>query len=91
KPDEHLDYHNVPTVVFSHTPIGTVGLTEPQAREKFGDQNVKIYSASFTSMFTAITHHRQATRMKLVCVGLEEKIVGIHGIGEGMDEILQGF
>lgn len=91
KPDEHLDYHNVPTVVFSHPPIGTVGLTEPQAREKFGDQNVKIYSASFTSMFTAITHHRQATRMKLVCVGLEEKIVGIHGIGEGMDEILQGF
>lgn len=91
KPDEHLDYSNVPTVVFSHPPVGTVGLTEPQAREKFGDQNVKIYSASFTAMFTAVTPHRQATKMKLVCVGPDEKVVGIHGIGEGMDEILQGF
>jgi len=91
RPDEHLDYQNVPTVVFSHPPVGTVGLTEPQAREKFGDQNVKIYSASFTAMFTAVTSHRQATKMKLVCAGPDEKVVGIHGIGEGMDEILQGF
>jgi len=91
RPDEHLDYQNVPTVVFSHPPVGTVGLTEPQTREKFGDQNVKIYSASFTAMFTAVTSHRQATKMKLVCAGPDEKVVGIHGIGEGMDEILQGF
>ena len=42
-------------------------------------------------MFSAVTQHRQPTKMKLVCVGKEEKIVGIHGIGFGMDEILQGF
>lgn len=91
KSDEHLAYDNVPTVVFSHPPIGTVGLTEPMARDKFGDDAVRIYSSSFTSMYSAVSEHRQLTKMKLVCVGPEEKIVGIHGIGEGMDEILQGF
>jgi len=91
KPDARLDYDNVPTVVFSHPPIGTVGLTEPQARERFGAGEVKVYESSFTSMFTAVTQHRQPCRMKLVCAGREEKVVGIHGIGQGMDEILQGF
>lgn len=91
KPEERLDYENVPTVVFSHPPIGTVGLTEPQARERHGDEAVKVYQSSFTAMYTAVTQHRQPCRMKLVCVGPEEKIVGIHGIGYGMDEILQGF
>lgn len=91
KPDEYLDYNNIPTVVFSHPTIGTVGLTEPQAREEYGDDQVKVYQSSFTAMYTGVTCHRQPSRMKLVCVGLEEKIVGIHGIGLGMDEILQGF
>ncbi len=91
KPNEHLDYSNIPTVVFSHPPIGTVGLTEPQAREQFGDDQVKVYKSSFTAMYTAVTQHRQPCKMKLVCVGKEEKIVGIHGIGFGMDEMLQGF
>lgn len=91
KPEEHLDYSNIPTVVFSHPPIGTVGLTEPQAREQYGDDQVKVYKSSFTAMYTAVTQHRQPCRMKLVCVGPEEKIVGIHGIGGGMDEMLQGF
>ncbi|MGL4269304.1 MAG: glutathione-disulfide reductase [Plesiomonas sp.] len=91
KPTEHLNYDNVPTVVFSHPPIGTVGLTEPQAIEQYGEANVKVYTSSFTAMYTAVTQHRQPCRMKLVCVGAEQKIVGIHGIGFGMDEILQGF
>ncbi|WP_353174541.1 glutathione-disulfide reductase [Paracandidimonas soli] len=91
KPEEHLDYENIPTVVFSHPPIGTVGLTEPEAREKFGDAAVKVYQSAFTAMYTAVTRHRQPARMKLVCAGPEEKIVGIHGIGYGMDEMLQGF
>lgn len=91
KPNEHLDYNNVPTVVFSHPPIGTVGLTEEKAIEQFGKDNVKVYSSSFTSMYTAVTEHKQLTKMKLICVGAEEKILGIHGIGYGMDEIIQGF
>ncbi len=91
KPEEHLDYNLIPTVVFSHPPIGTIGLTEPDAIAKYGDKEVKVYKTAFTSMYTAVTGHRQPCRMKLVCVGPEERIVGLHGIGFGMDEILQGF
>ena len=91
KPNEHLDYNLVPSVVFSHPPIGTVGLTEPQAIEQYGAENVKVYKSSFTSMYTAVTQHRQPCCMKLVCVGKEEKIVGLHGIGFGVDEMIQGF
>lgn len=91
KPNEHLDYSNIPTVVFSHPAIGTVGLTEPQAVEQYGADQVKVYKSSFTAMYSAVTRHRQPCRMKLVCVGSDEKIVGIHGIGFGMDEMLQGF
>ncbi|BFQ93363.1 glutathione-disulfide reductase [Gallibacterium anatis] len=91
KPTEHLDYNLIPTVVFSHPPIGTVGLTEPQAIEQYGAENVKVYKSTFTSMYTAVTQHRQPCRMKLVCAGPEEKIVGLHGIGFGVDEMIQGF
>ncbi|SUC16240.1 glutathione reductase [Proteus vulgaris] len=91
KPNEHLDYSNIPTVVFSHPAIGTVGLTEPQTVEQYGADQVKVYKSSFTAMYSAVTRHRQPCRMKLVCVGADEKIVGIHGIGFGMDEMLQGF
>ena len=66
-------------------------MTEAQAIEKYGRQAVKVYQSTFTAMFSAVTQHRQLTKMKLVCVGEQEKIVGIHGIGFGMDEILQGF
>lgn len=91
KPDAKMDYDLIPTVVFSHPPIGTLGMTEPQARELHGDDQVKVYTSSFTAMYTAVTSHRQPCKMKLVCVGDNEKVVGIHGIGFGMDEILQGF
>ncbi|MFQ1022604.1 glutathione-disulfide reductase [Avibacterium paragallinarum] len=91
KPNEHLDYNLVPTVVFSHPPIGTIGLTEPQAIEQYGVENVKVYKSSFTPMYSAVTQHRQPCRMKLVCVGKDEKIVGLHGIGFGVDEMIQGF
>jgi len=90
KVSEKLDYENIPTVVFSHPAIGTIGLTEQQAREKHGDQ-VTVYNSSFTAMYTAITNHRQPTKMKLICVGEEEKVIGIHIIGLGADEMLQGF
>ena len=92
KPDEHLDYSNVATVVFSHPVIGTVGLSEQEAIEQYGDANVKVYTSQFTSLYQAITEdHRDPTRMKLVCAGPDEKIVGIHSIGFGSDELLQGY
>lgn len=86
----YLEYKNIPTVVFTHPPIGTIGLTEEEAKEEYGT-DVKIYQNSFTSMHSSITTNRQKAHMKLVCVGDDEKIVGLHGIGQGMDEMLQGF
>ena len=92
KPYEHLDYSNVATVVFSHPVIGTVGLSEQEAIEQYGEDQVKVYTSQFTALYQAITEdYRDPTRMKLVCVGKEEKIVGIHSIGFGSDEMLQGF
>ena len=88
--DRHLDYQNIATVVFSHPPIGTVGLTEAQAIEKHGDQ-VKIYQTSFTAMFNSISDHSVQSAMKLVCLGDQEKVIGCHVIGPGADEMLQGF
>lgn len=90
QPDRKLDYDNIPTVVFSHPPIGTVGLTEGEARKIHGDA-VKTYQTRFTPMFYAPSEEGQKTAMKLVCVGAKEKIVGCHIIGLGADEMLQGF
>jgi glutathione reductase (NADPH) len=86
-----MDYSLVPTVVFSHPPIGTIGLTEQQAKEQYGEANVKIYTSGFTAMYTAVTSHRQPCKMKLVCAGSDETVVGLHGIGFAVDEMIQGF
>lgn len=89
-PGSKVDYLNVPSVVFSHPPIGTVGMTETEARERYADM-VTIYSCDFTPMRHALSVHGSVTAMKLVCAGREERIVGIHIIGENADEMLQGF
>jgi glutathione reductase (NADPH) len=86
----HLDYNLVPTVIFSHPPMGTVGLTEDEARDKYRD-DVKVYTSGFTGMFYALGDKKQRSEMKLIAVGEEERIVGCHVIGEGADEMMQGF
>ncbi|WP_238118083.1 glutathione-disulfide reductase [Vibrio cincinnatiensis] len=91
KPEAKMDYDLVPTVVFSHPPIGTIGLSEPDAIAKYGAEQVKVYTSSFTAMYTAVTSHRQPCKMKLVCAGPEETVVGLHGIGYTVDEMIQGF
>uniref|UniRef100_A0A8C6UKL4 glutathione-disulfide reductase n=1 Tax=Neogobius melanostomus TaxID=47308 RepID=A0A8C6UKL4_9GOBI len=91
KKDSKLDYSCIPTVVFSHPPIGTVGLTEEEAIQTRGKENVKIYKTSFTPMYHAITSRKSQCIMKLVCVGKEEKVIGLHMQGLGCDEMLQGF
>uniref|UniRef100_A0A2K6CBU9 Glutathione-disulfide reductase n=1 Tax=Macaca nemestrina TaxID=9545 RepID=A0A2K6CBU9_MACNE len=73
KEDSKLDYNNIPTVVFSHPPIGTVGLTEDEAIHKYGEENVKIYSTSFTPMYHAVTKRKTKCVMKMVCANKEEK------------------
>lgn len=86
-----LSYENVPTVVFGHPPLGAVGMTEPEARAKYGDAAVKCFTASFVPMYHALTENKAKTRMKLVTAGPEQRVVGVHLAGRGVDEMLQGF
>ena len=91
KKDAKMDYSNIPTVVFSHPAIGTVGLTEEQAVKTYGADNIHVYTSSFASMYSAVTQHRQQAKFKLITAGKDEKVVGLHGIGYGVDEMIQGF
>jgi len=87
----HLTYRNIPTVVFSHPPIGTIGFTEAEAVGAYGAGEVKIYQAAFTPMYNAFTTRKEKMAVKLVVAGSDEKVIGIHVIGSGSDELLQGF
>jgi glutathione reductase (NADPH) len=89
QPDRQLDYRLVPTVVFSHPPIGTVGLTEAEARAEFAD--VEAFRRDFMPLYHGITARRRRAEVKLVTAGRERRIVGLHAIGMGADELLQGF
>ncbi len=85
-----VDYSNIPSVVFSHPPVASVGMTEKTAHEAYAG-NVSIYESDFTPMRHALSDHPVKTAMKLVCAGNDEKVVGIHIIGDNADEMLQGF
>lgn len=88
--DRRLDYDNIPSVVFAHPPVGSVGLTEAQARAAHGDA-VRVYTTRFTDMYYALGTHKPQTVAKLVCVGADERVVGVHVVGRGADEMTQGF
>jgi glutathione reductase (NADPH) len=87
----YLDYNNIPTVVFGHPPIGTVGLTEAAARDEYGDDAVTVFASSFVPMYYALTAVKPRCDMKIVTVGPEQRVVGVHIVGDGADEMLQGF
>ena len=91
KSNARLEYENIPTVIFSHPPIGTVGFSEQQAIEQFGAENVKVYRSRFVNMHYALLEHKQATLVKLITTGADEKVVGCHVCGETADEMMQGF
>ncbi len=86
----HLDYRLVPTVIFSHPPMGTVGMTEAEARAEHGAA-VKVYQSRFTPMYYALGEKKQTSVMKLITAGDDEHVVGCHVIGDGADEMMQGF
>lgn len=88
-PQAKMDYANVASVVFSHPALGAVGLSEEEAREQHGD--VRVYRSNFRPMLEALSDGTQRSLFKLVCVGEEERVVGVHLLGEAADEILQGF
>src|SRR5262249_2329178 len=93
--DDHLDYQTIPTVVFSHPEIGSTGLTELEAIEKYGKENIKVYQTKFAAMYYDVfppeERKREPTAFKVICTGKEEKIVGLHILGKGCDEMMQGF
>ncbi|MDQ2701287.1 MAG: glutathione-disulfide reductase [Pseudomonadota bacterium] len=93
--DARLDYNDIATVVFSHPPIGAIGMTEEEARTEHGDA-VSVHRAAFRPMLHALADSPQRSLFKLVCVGdgdapADRRVVGIHLLGDGVDEILQGF
>lgn len=89
----HLNYSNIPSVVFAHPEVGSIGLTQPEAEEKYGKENLKIYSTNFTAMYYSMMdpEEKGPTKYKLICAGPEEKVVGLHIMGLGSGEMLQGF
>ncbi|EPE35930.1 FAD/NAD(P)-binding protein [Glarea lozoyensis ATCC 20868] len=91
--DSKLDYNLIPSVVFAHPEVGSIGLTEPEAVEKYGKDNLKIYTTSFTAMYYAMMEpeDKGPTKYKLICHGPDEKVVGLHILGLGSGEMLQGF
>lgn len=105
-----LEYNNIPTVVFSHPEVGTIGLSEPQAMGKFGKENVKLYHTKFSAMFYDVFPPEErvknlseyahpslcnmtclefVSRYKIVCAGPDEKVVGLHIIGDSSSEMLE--
>ncbi len=89
--DAKLDYSNIPTVIFSHPPVGTVGLSEAKAVEKYGADTIRVYKSEFVDMYFAVTEHKPRTLMKLIVQGENERVVGCHVVGRGADEMIQGF
>lgn len=93
--DSHLEYDKIPTVVFSHPEVGTTGLTEPEANEKYGKENIKVYHTKFSAMYYDVfppeEKKKEPTQFKLICAGKDEKVVGLHILGKGCDEMMQGF
>ncbi|RYO79187.1 hypothetical protein DL762_008298 [Monosporascus cannonballus] len=91
--EARLDYANIPSVVFGHPEAGSIGLTEPQAVERYGRENLKVYSTSFVALHYAMMdpEDKGPTRYKVICAGPEERVVGMHILGEDSAEILQGF
>lgn len=90
KPNSKLDYNLIPTVMFSSLPLGTIGLTEKEARQKYGN-DIKIYQKKFTNLFFEMGSYKEPTLFKMITLGHDEKIIGLHAIGRGVDEMMQGF
>ena len=84
-----VDYGDVPTAVFSTPPIGTVGLTEQQARQKYG--KVDIFDSKFKPLVHTLSGRDERTFMKMIVEPVSDRVVGAHMLGMDAPEIIQGI
>jgi glutathione reductase (NADPH) len=86
-----MRYEDVPTAVFSEPPIATVGLTEREARERYGENGIRVYKSRFTPLIHALTGRKVQSLVKLVVERSTDRVVGCHMLGRDAPEIIQGF
>ncbi|MFN2426985.1 MAG: FAD-dependent oxidoreductase [Candidatus Binatia bacterium] len=89
--DVPMSYENIPSAVFTDPPIGTVGMSEEEARVRYGDAAVRIYRARFRPMLHSLTGRSAFTMVKLVVRIEDDRVLGCHVIGKDAPEIIQGF
>jgi len=85
----HVDYDAVPTAVFTHPSIGTVGLSEEAARERYGA--VRVFRSDFKALRHTLTGSAERTLVKLVVDAASDRVVGLHMVGDEAGEVVQGF
>lgn len=92
KPELKMDYTNIPTVIFSHPPLGVIGYSEEDAKKKFGEGNIKTYKSEFYNMLFSLNPNfdtREKSIFKVIVNTADsERVVGVHAHGRGIDEIL---
>ena len=86
-----LDYDFIPTAVFTHPSIGTVGYTEEAARERFGGDDIRVFRSEFKALRHTLSDSTERTLMKLVVQTSTDRVVGLHMVGAEAGEIVQGF
>jgi glutathione reductase (NADPH) len=84
-----MDYDLIPTAVFTHPAIGTVGLTEEQARERYGQ--VRVFRGDFKALRHTMTDSKERCLVKLVVDAATDRVVGLHMVGPDAGEVVQGF
>jgi glutathione reductase (NADPH) len=84
-----LNYANIPTAVFSHPNVGTVGLTEDQARSSF--TQIRVYDSDFRHLKHTMSGNPERTYMKIIVDGITDRVLGMHMVGADAGEIVQGF
>ncbi len=90
KNPRHINYHNIPSAIFSDPEAATVGLSESEAKEEFGEENIQVYKSRFRPMFYSMPNADEKTMMKLIVDKQTDKVLGAHMVGDYAAEIIQG-
>lgn len=90
EPEARFDDGLVPSVLFAEPPLGGMGLTEREARARHGDA-VRVEAGRYIPLQLRVAGRGEQSMVKLVCVGEDQRVLGIHALGPGTDELLQGF